>query len=308
MKKSMLTAVLIAAALVFSFVSCKNAYVEKTPEVTTSGGCDKYIPPVGPEFVLVEGTTVVGGDKFNANGNVGVFTKGRTVTIADFFICKHEVTQEEFEAVMGTNPSNYSDNPADGETQEKRPVENVSWYDAIAYCNKKSVSENLTPYYIINGITDWENLSYSSIPTSNNDEWNAVICDITANGYRLPTPEEWEYAALGGKAGVEVDDPTDWAGTNDQAEIGKYAWSSNNCNGKTHEVMTKDPNLLDLYDMTGNVWEWTWQDGVTQRICGGSLLQSFGSSSFYIAYVLNYSRSSANWKCHDLGFRVARSL
>ena len=322
MKKNLLTAALLAAALVFPFVSCNNSYVESTPETTPEEKEDKTpeekeeeppeeeevkpVPAPGPDFVYVEGTTVEGGDKFTADGNKGVFVKDRTVTIDDFFMCNHEVTQAEFEAVMGVNPSNFSKNPAEGETQENRPVERVSWYAAIAYCNKKSALENLTPCYTINGITDWENFDYSSIPTSSNKDWSDVICDFTANGYRLPTPEEWEYAALGGKKGVEANDPTDWAGTNDISELNKYAWNRDNCGGITHEVMTKDPNLLDLYDMTGNVWEWTWQEGTNQRLGGGSLAQTSSDSMNYIACVLYYSRNS-NWKCYDLGFRVARS-
>lgn len=200
------------------------------------------IEGVAFEFVLVKSglfqmgiSTMAGETDLNASQHWVRLTK-------DYYISKTEVTQEQYQVIMGNNPSRFTTHVATGETQKKRPVDMVSWNMISEIVN--SVYKDGTFLKAINGKGQ--------------------------GTFRLPTEAEWEYAARGGHK-----IPTAymmWPGTNVEADLGNYAWHSINSDNKTHEVAKKRPNVLGLYDMAGNVYEWcfdTW-DGTDYDLTGNS--------------------------------------
>jgi formylglycine-generating enzyme len=183
-------------------------------------------PPATPfDVVTKSGVEMVylPGGQFTMGTSQGDPDEGpaHNVKLTSFMMDKYPVIHDMFTKAQVPNPSHWQDNP-------KKPVERVRWRDAKQYCNERSLLEGLKPCYNEKTM-DWE-------------------CDYSANGYRLPTEAEWEYACRAG-----TDGPYDFGAPD---KLGQYAWFADNAGEKTHLVGQKKPNLWGLYDMYGDVSEW----------------------------------------------------
>ena len=249
-------------------------------------------------FVYVEGGT------FGMGSNNGYsFEKPvHNVTLSSYYVAKTEVTQIQWAAVMGNNPSDFKG--------DNRPVECVSWYDAIVFCNKLSMMDKKTPVYSVNGKTDPDTWNYK--PCQGNSISGTITMNIKSNGYRLPTEAEWEFAAWGGKKRKGYK----YSGSDN---LSRVAWYDDNSGNKTHDVAKKSPNELGLYDMSGNVWEWCWdwygsygssaQTNPVGPSSGDSRVRRGGSwvydSDFCrVTFRINDGPDGRN---HYVGFRLVRS-
>ena len=240
------------------------------------------------------------------------------VTLDSFLIQTTEVTRAQWRAVTGTEPLY----PEEGEDVHELPLNHVNWYEAIAFCNRLSLSEGLEPAYSINGNNDpddWGTTPYIDYEnyTAYGDYvfWDLVTLDLRVDGYRLPTEAEWEYAARGGPQSRGYV----YAGSDDANDV---AWFHTNEYGGPGPVASMEPNELGLYDMSGNVAEWCWDWGDGRRppvrenptgptwgearsVRGGGFL---GYYDIELQPVWAFGALNPIERGRDIGFRLARSV
>jgi formylglycine-generating enzyme required for sulfatase activity len=225
--------------------------------------------PSGAAFVWIPAGGFMMGSPTSERDRYSEMEQQRRVEITQgFYMSATEVTQAQYEMVMGSNPSNFKG--AD------HPVEVISWLDAVQFCNKLSARENLSPAYRIGG--------------------DSVTWDDLTNGYRLPTEAEWEYACRAGTTAAYYTGGS-------EADLAHAGWYGGNQRGGTRPVGKKTPNAWGLYDMHGNVWEWCWDPQGSYRVCrGGSWNYYAGNcrSAFR-------SWEDPSGAFIFLGFRVVRS-
>ncbi len=249
-------------------------------------------PQIDDNFISVQGGTFQMGSTSGDSDEKPV----HSVTVSSFYISPYEVTQAEYKSVMRSSIQQQRDkaNPdwsVKGEGNNY-PMYYVSWNEVVEYCNALSRKEGLTPCYSGSG--------------------NSISCDFSADGYRLPTEAEWEYAARGGNNSRGYT----YAGGNSMGSLG---WYRDNSGSKTHPVGGKQANELGIYDMSGNVWEWCWDwygdyssgnqrdprgasSGLGRVRRGGS----WGNSALFSRSALR-GNNSPGIRGNYLGFRLVRS-
>ena len=245
---------------------------------------------IGTRLKLIPAGSFLRGATPDDNGSDDEKPQRKVTITRPYYLGVYEVTQYEYRQVMNDNPSKFKGS-------ELLPVEQVSWLDAVKFCNKLSVSERegRKPYYKIEGDS---------------------VTILGGNGYRLPTEAEWEYAC---RAPQNSETATKYPFGNDDEELLSYAWFDKNSENKTHPVGQKKPNRWGLYDMQGNVWEWCqdWYSADYYRFApekdppgpastSGRVFRggSWGYLSRYCRPAFRYGLEPAS-RAISLGFRLA---
>ncbi len=193
------------------------------------------------------------------------------VQVKPFLLAKYVVTAELYYAIMNL--------ALNGNENSNKPVVNISWNDAIIFCNLLSKKAGLKEYYSIS------------------EDGLNVSCNLDSNGYRLPFEAEWQYACKVGTTGYTY------------GELKEIAWYNENSSGHIHEVGKKEPNAWGLYDMLGNVWEWCY-DLYDEQVYGSYRIFRGGSwaEAARGCGATCRRRSHPTFHIDDLGFRLARSI
>ncbi len=265
-------------SVALTLFGCATTKVQKTAPA-------KSVEPAEKLVAEVKQQPEVGNEYFKSLKEDGLLAP---IPGMNILMLRFEVTQQWYELFMGENPSEHKG----GDTY---PVEMVSWYDAIYFCNKFSKGFGLTPVYSVNGTTDVTQWGY--VPHRRNIIEGEVVWNKNANGFRLPTLEEWEYAARGGQN-------YKYAGSDNLAEV---AWYEDNSGDKTHSVAQKKLNGYGLYDMSGNVSEWVWDVKWNlsnfRYTCGGR----YRSGGYLCEVSYRYDNPAID-QSGDLGFRIVCPL
>ena len=263
---------------------------QPVPGAERTAGAPREVtsPSTGMVLIRIEpGEFLMGSPDSDKEAGAHEKPRHRVRITRPFYLGIYEVTQTEFEAVTGHNPSHFKANA-------RNPVESVSWLDAVRFCNQLSERERLKPFYAISGES-------VQVP-----DWNET-------GYRLPTEAEWEYACRAGTT-------TRFSFGDHEASLGEYAWYDTNSGRRTHPVGEKRPNAFGLYDMHGNVWEWCWDWSSKDYYKESPVVNPRGSSQApsqvirggcwngYPRYVRASCRNgnAPGGRYGYLGFRVAR--
>ena len=274
-------------------------------------------------FVLIPAGSFQMGDPSNPLVGSGDEVPTHTVQVSAFYMARHEVTKALWDGVRAWGLNNgYTDLAAGGGKGASHPVHSITWYDMVKWCNARSQMEGLTACYTLS------NEAYRTGVT------DAVVCNWSANGYRLPTEAEWEKAARGGLAAQNFPwgNTIDHSSANYRANSSLYAYDTSGCTVDTYHPAYNDGNFpytspvgsfaangYGLYDMTGNVWEWCWDwyglytpDAQTDPRGSptGPYRVNRGGSWFSRA---DYCRAAVRINCNPLsaednfGFRLARA-